>query len=312
MQLFSDRGTPSTLRNINGYSGHTYKFTKPDGSFKYVKIHIKTDQGVKTLNAAEATELSGRDPDHNVRDLFEHIERGDYPTWTVFLQVMDSEEAETYRWNIFDMTKVWSHNDYPLRPIGKLTLNLNPTNYFQDVEQAAFSPSTMVPGIASSADPMLQARMFSYPDAARYRLGPNYQQLPPNTPSSRVYSPYQRDGFPSIKGNYGSDPNYVRSSILPVSSRAVEQKDHDQWIGSVTAFTSEVTAEDFVQAAALWNVFGKTEGQQENFVDNVAGHLKDALPEVQRETFKMFSSVNSDLGLRIERATTAAFLAKPR
>lgn len=202
---------------------------------------------------------------------------------------MTPAEAETYRWNIFDMTKVWPHKDFPLQPVGKLTLNKNPENYFTDIEQAAFSPSTIVPGIAPSADPMLQARMFAYPDAARYRLGVNYQQLPCNRPVSQVYSPYQRDGAFRYTSNYGGDPNYVRSSVKTVrfqgkvGANAITQA-HEEWVANVSGFTSEVTDEDFIQAAALWEVLGKT-GLQDNFIYNISQHLGSAIPRVQQETY---------------------------
>ena len=170
--------------------------------------------------------MAGENPDYHTADLYDSIAKGDYPSWNIFFQVMEPKDAEEYRWNIFDMTKVWPHADYPLIPVGKLTLNKNvsnttsliqavltewvqPSNYFADIEQAAFSPSNMVPGLAPSADPILQARMFAYNDAARYRLGVNYQQLPCNKPVSAVYSPYQRDGFMTFGDNYGGDPNYV-------------------------------------------------------------------------------------------------------
>jgi catalase len=153
MILFSDRGTPASVRNINGYSGHTYKLVKDDGTFKYVKFHFKTNQGIKNLTRSEAAKLAGENPDAHLQDLHGSIENGDFPSWTLYVQVMEPADAETYRWNIFDMTKVWPQKDYPLRPVGKLTLNENPSNYFRDIEQAAFSPSNMVPGIAPSADP---------------------------------------------------------------------------------------------------------------------------------------------------------------
>ncbi|KAL1963316.1 hypothetical protein VTN77DRAFT_8437 [Rasamsonia byssochlamydoides] len=301
MHLLSDRGTPASVRHIHAYSGHTYKFTKPDGS-KYVKIHLKTNQGIKNLTRQEANKLNGENPNHHTQDLFEAIERGDYPSWTVYAQVMDPKDAEKYRWNIFDLTKVWPHKDYPLRPIGKMTLNENPKNYFEDIEQAAFSPSTMVPGIAASADPMLQARMFAYPDAARYRLGPNYQQLPPNAAKCPVYSPFQRDGFPSFKGNYGGDPNYVGSGVFPVVTRNIPENYHDHWVGKVTAFSSQVTDDDFVQAREMWKVLGRQPGQQDNFVDNVADFVSGAIPEVRKKTYAMFARVDADLGKRIEAA----------
>jgi catalase len=208
MQLFGNRGVPKSLRNMNGYGVHTFKFGKPtEGTFKYVKIHLKPDAGVETMTEEEAGKLAGEDPDYHVRDLYNSIEKGDFPSWTLNLQIMDPKEAENYRWNIFDPTKIWPHKDYPLVPVGKITLKKNPENYFAEVEQAAFSPSTLVPGIGPSADILLQARMFSYPDAARYRVGTNYQQLPCNR-ALHVYAPFLRDGAMTINGNYGGDPNY--------------------------------------------------------------------------------------------------------
>ena len=299
MQLFGARGVPESVRNINGYSNHTYKIGKDDGSFKYIKFHFKPDAGVVNMPAARAAELAGTDPDYHVRDMFEAIEKGDYPTWTLYFQVMDPKDAETYRWNIFDMTKIWPHSDVPLRPVGKLRLTKNPVNYFQDIEQAAFSPSTMVPGIAPSADIMLQARMFSYPDAARYRLGPNYQQLPPNAPLSKVYAPYQRDGPGTINGNYGSDPDYVRSQFKTLG-KARYQHDiaHDEWVGKITAYVSEVDEDDFEQSRMLWKLMGD-KGEQDILIDNVAGNLGKCIPDIQRDAIKIFARVDAGLGKRL-------------
>jgi len=299
MQLFGGRGVPASLRHINGFGNHTFKYGKPeDGTFKYVKIHFKPDAGVKNLSDEESVRLAGEDPDYHVKDLYNAIERGDYPTWTMYLQIMDPKEAETYRWNIFDITKIWPHKDYPLHPVGKLTLNKNPDNFFQDIEQAAFSPSTLVPGIAPSADIMLHARMFSYPDAARYRVGPNYQQLPCNR-ALKVYSPYQRDGPMRIDGNYGGDPDYVRSSFRKIRSGPADVA-HDEWVGKVSSYTSEVTDEDFEQPRELWNIF-KRNGEDKEFIDNLCNHLKSALPEVQKETIKMFARVDEEIGKRISQ-----------
>ncbi|EPE32951.1 Heme-dependent catalase-like protein [Glarea lozoyensis ATCC 20868] len=300
MHLFSDRGTPKSLRHTDAFSGHTYKFTTTDGNFHYVKIHLKTDQGIQNFKAEEATKMAGENPDHNTQDLFESISKGDFPTWTAYLQVMTPSQAETYRWNIFDMTKVWPHADFPLIPFGKLELNRNPSNYFSDIEQAAFSPSTMVPGIAPSADPMLQARMFSYPDAARYRLGVNYQLLPPNHAHSPVYSPYQRDGFANFGGNYGADPNYVRTSFRPVKVGRADTP-HEEWSGRVAAYTTEVKEVDFVQARGMWEVFGRT-GQREAFVGNVAGHLRMAEEGVRKEAVAVWAKVDEDMAKQIEAA----------
>jgi len=299
MQLFSVRGVPASLRHMNAFSNHTYELGKPDGSFKYVKMQFKPDAGIKNLPPQEALRLAGEEPDYHVTDLYDAIEKGEYPVWTLYLQIMDPKEAEVYRWNVFDMTKIWPHSDYPLQPVGKLTLNKNPSNYFQDIEQAAFSPSTMVPGVGPSADIMLQARMFSYPDAARYRLGVNYQQLPCNVPISPVYNPYQRDGPGTINGNYGADPDYVRSSLKLVRHGPKDIK-HDEWVGRVTAYSSDVTDDDFVQATDLWHLLGREEGLQKNLITNLTGHLKKAIPRVRSETIDMFARVDADLGEKIQ------------
>ncbi|KAJ9653806.1 catalase A [Neophaeococcomyces mojaviensis] len=296
MQLFGARGVPESVRNINGFGNHTYKVGKEDGSFKYIKFHFKPDAGTKEMPAAKAAELAGSDPDYHTRDLYESIERGDYPTWTLYFQVMDPSEAETYRWNIFDMTKIWPHSDYPLRPVGRLTLNKNPQNYFQDIEQAAFSPSTMVPGVAPSADIMLQARMFSYPDAARYRLGPNYQQFPNNKPLSKVYAPFQRDGPGTINGNYGADPDYIGSQFKPLGhSRYKKDIAHDMWVGEVTAYVSEVEEDDFEQARMLWRLMAE-KGEQQTLIDNLTSHMGKCQYDIKRDAIRCFARVDQKLG----------------
>ena len=301
MQLFGQRGVPESLRNVNGYGVHTFKLGKPeDGSFKYVKFHFKPDGGNVTMKQEDAVRLAGEEPDYHVKDMYNAIEKGDYPTWTLNIQVMDPKEAETYRWNIFDDTRIWPHKDFPLQPIGKLTLNKNPSNYFQDTEQAAFSPSNMVPGIGPSADIMLQARMFSYPDAARYRIGPNYQQLPCNR-AKYVYSPYQRDGPMRIDGNYGADPDYVRSSFRTVSSGGPTDVAHDEWVGKVINYTSQVTDEDFEQPKDLWKLF-KEWKQDELFISNLSGHMKKALPQVQKEAINVWAKVDQEIADRLTEA----------
>ncbi|PSS23489.1 hypothetical protein M430DRAFT_40651 [Amorphotheca resinae ATCC 22711] len=308
MMLFSNRGTPASIRNIHAFSGHTYKLTTDDG-FVYVKIHLKSDQGIKNLTQQEAERLAGQNSDYHTADLYNAIASGNYPTWTMYLQVMTPEQAENYRWNIFDITHIWPHSDFPLQPVGKLTLNRNPTNYFADIEQAAFSPSTMVPGIAPTADPMLQARMFAYPDAARYRLGVNYQQLPCNAPVSQVYTPYLRDGV-RHDNNFGGDPNYVGSKLRPihfkgrVGANGYSPGGHEEWVGRVSSYSSEVTDEDFIQSRELWKIMGKT-NQQKDFVHNVSVHLKSALPEVQAGTIKMFERVDPELGASIKKALSS-------
>ncbi|KAH8702330.1 putative catalase [Talaromyces proteolyticus] len=314
IHLFSDRGTPASLRHMNAYSGHTYKFTKEDGSFKYIKVHIKSQIGVKNLSTEEATRIAGENPDFLLQDVFDAIESGNYPTWNVYVQVMDPKEAETYKWNIFDMTKVWPHQDFPLRQIGKLTLNRNPQNYFTDIEQAAFSPSTMVPGWAPSADPMLQARMFAYPDAARYRLGTNYQMLPTNKAQAPVYCPFQRDGLMNFSNNYGDDPNYVGSSLRPTSfavnsagkGPASTITEHEKWVGEVSTFTSTLQHEDFEQARGLWNVLGREPGHQDRYIANVSSNVKNVTSkELREKVYYLYHCVDPKLGQRLKEATEA-------
>lgn len=190
----------------------------------------------------------------------------------------------------------------PLRRFGKFTLNRNVENYFAEMEQVAFSPSHMVPGVEASADPVLQSRLFSYPDTHRHRLGVNYQQIPVNRPL-RAFNPYQRDGMMAVNDNYGANPNYP-STFRNMTYKAVKpSQEHEKWAGAAVAQQLPVTEEDFVQPNGLWEVLGQQEGQQENFVNNVAGHLCAAKASVRRKTYEMFRRVNQDLGRRIEVET---------
>ncbi|KAB5542569.1 catalase [Coniochaeta sp. 2T2.1] len=298
--LFGPRGVPKSLRNVNAFGNHTFKFGKPeDGSFRYVKIHFKPVDGIKTLTEEEAVQLAGSEPDYHIKDMYNSIEEGNFPQWRMCLQVMTVEEAEKFRYNIFDITKTWPHKEFPLEEVGILTLNRNPDNYFAEVEQAAFSPSTLIPGIAPSADQMLHARMFSYPDAARYRIGPNYQQLPCNA-AKNVYSPYQRDGPMRLDGNYGADPDYVRSSFRKIRSGPADVA-HSEWVGKVQAYSSDVEDIDWEQPRILWELFKKN-GEDEVFIHNLSGHVNKALPEVQKDTIKMFAKVDEEIGKRLEEA----------
>lgn len=290
MFLFSDRGTPASLRNINGYSNHTYKLTKKDGSFHYAKIHIHSDGGIKNHTSAEATRLAGTHPDSLTQDMYDAIASSDYPTYTVSIQTLHPSVVAQCPVNIFDMTKVWPHAQYPLRPVGKLVLDKNPVNYFAEIEQAAFSPGTMVPGIAPSADPMLQARMFAYPDAQRYRLGVNYQMLPTNAAKAPVYIPTERDGKMNFGDNYSDDPNYLNSAIKPVAfDRGVNewkplQKDNYEMLNGPVAYSSQVTDEDFKQPRALWNnVMSKQPGAQDAFIANISENVAGVKREWLRE-----------------------------
>jgi catalase len=209
--VMSDRGIPSSYRHMHGFGSHTFSFINADNQRHWVKFHFKTQQGIKNLSDEQATELVGRDRESHQRDLYESIEKGDFPRWTMYIQVMPEQEAATCPYHPFDLTKVWPHGDYPLQEVGVMELNRNPENYFADVEQAAFNPANIVPGIGFSPDKMLQGRLFSYGDAQRYRLGVNHHLIPVNAPRCPVHS-YHRDGSMRVDGNAGSTLGYEPNS----------------------------------------------------------------------------------------------------
>ncbi len=204
-----DRGIPRTWRHMNGYSSHTYLWINAAGERFWVKYHFKTDQGIEFFTQDEGDQMAAADTDYHQRDLYEAIERGDFPSWTLKVQVMPFEEAKTYRFNPFDLTKVWPHGDYPLIEVGRMTLDRNPADYHTEIEQAAFEPNNLVPGIALSPDKMLLARGFSYSDAHRARLGVNYKQIPVNRPGCRCTATARTAPCASVNV---SDPVYAPNS----------------------------------------------------------------------------------------------------
>ena len=210
--LMSDRGTPYGYRHMNGYGSHTFSLINAQNEKVWVKFHFKTKQGIKNFTGGEAEEMKGKDPDFAQRDLVESIEKKDFPEWTLKIQVMTDEQAKQFPFNPFDLTKIWPHKDFPLTDVGVMELNEIPKNYFADVEQSAFAPAHVVDGISYSPDKMLQGRLLSYPDAHRYRLGVNYEQIPVNRCPYMVAN-YQRDGSMRVDGNGGSDPNYYPNSF---------------------------------------------------------------------------------------------------
>ena len=210
--LMSDRGTPDGYRHMNGYSSHTFSMVNDKNELFYCKWHFKTAQGIKNFTGDEANQMRATDMDHSQRDLFGSIEKGEFPKWNVKVQVMTEADSKTYHINPFDLTKVWPHSDYPLIDVGVMELNRNPKNYFAEIEQAAFEPRNVVPGMGFSPDKMLQARLISYPDAHRYRLGGNYQSLPVNMPKC-PFATYNRDGTMALGDNGGSSPNYEPNSF---------------------------------------------------------------------------------------------------
>lgn len=298
--LFSDRGTPRTFRNMNGYSSHTYKWYNDKGEYFWVQYHFKTEQGIDNFTGEEAERMRGLDPDCATRDLSEAIARGDYPSWRLEVQIMTPEQARDYRFNPFDITKVWPHADFPPIQVGRMVLNRNPENYFAEVEQAAFSPGNFVPGIAASPDKMLQGRLFSYHDTHRHRLGPNYHLLPVNAARGCPMHTYQRDGFMRFDDNGGSGPNYWPNSFGgPAPDPAAGEPDFEV---SGMAGRTEYSHpnDDFVQAGALYRKV-MTEQEQSNLVSNIVGHLKNAQPRIQLRQTALFYKADPEYGTRVAK-----------
>ncbi len=278
--LMSDRGTPKTWRNMNGYGSHTFMWYNAAGEKFWVKYHIKTNQGIENFTIAEAAAMVSQDPDFHLRDLHAAISRRDFPSWTVQVQVMPFEEAANYRFNPFDLTKVWPHADYPPIAIGTIRLTRNPDNYFAEIEQAAFEPANFVPGIGASPDKMLQGRLFSYQDTHRYRIGTNYLQLPVNQPRSPVHS-YNKDG--AMRYVNPPDPTYAPNSVGgPVADPSVWRGEEYHVAGEImrSAYQPHAEDDDFVQPRALWErVMSETD--QEHLVANICAHA--GAPEVTTE-----------------------------
>ena len=296
--LFSDRGTPATYRNMNGYSSHTFKWYNDKGNYFWVQYHFKTDQEIKNLTREEATRISGENPDHATQDLYEAIERGEYPSWTLEMQILTPEQAEDFSWDIFDLTKVWPHGEVPPIKIGKLMLNRNPVNYFAEVEQAAFSPGNLVPGIAASPDKMLQARLFSYHDTHMHRLGPNYHLIPVNAPKYAPENSYQRDGFMRIDANGGNGPNFWPNSSGGPAPDPTTGEPPFEVSGKAGRHPYTHTNDDFVQAGNLYrNVM--TDQDRENLVGNIVDHLSGAQKRIQLRQAAIFYMADSDYGRRV-------------
>ncbi|MDR5884867.1 catalase [Vreelandella janggokensis] len=300
--LMGDRGIPATWRHMNGYSSHTYMWVNEDGERFWVKYHFKTDQGIKCMTQQQADEMAGSDADYHRRDLFEAIERGNYPTWTLKMQIMPFDDAKTYRINPFDLTKVWPHDDYPLIDVGKLTLDRNPTDFHSQIEQAAFEPNNMVPGTGLSPDKMLLARSISYADAHRARLGVNYKHIPVNTPKSPVHS-YGQGGAMRIK--HATDPVYAPNS--KGGPKADPQRYPEDAVWSTDgqfvreAYTLRPDDDDWSQAGALVRDV-MDDAERERLVNNVVGHLSGGVTEpVLERAFEYWRNVDPDIGKRIEQ-----------
>jgi len=309
--LFGDRGLPKSFRQINGYSSHTYSFINAENQRFWIKFHFKTMQGIAFYTNREAEELVGRDRESAQRDLFGAIEQGDFPKWRVCVQVMPERDAETYHLNPFDLTKVWPHGDYPLIEVGIMELNRNPENYFAEIEQAAFEPSNVVPGISHSPDKMLQARIFSYADAHRYRIGTNYQQLPVNRPKVPVHT-YHRDGQQRFDDNYGGAVNYEPNSFGgPVQDPAFVEPPL-AISGDAARYDHRVGNDDYTQPGNLFRLMPADARQR--LMDNLAEAMQSVPTEIQRRQIGHFwradpaygEGVAQRLGLSVPESITEA------
>lgn len=301
--LMGDRGIPKTWRHMNGYSSHTYMWVNAQGEKFWVKYHFKTDQGIDFLTQEEADHLAGEDGDYHQRDLHNAIERGDYPSWTLYMQIMPFADAETYRFNPFDLTKVWPHSDYPLVKVGKMTLDRNPADFHTEIEQAAFQPNNLVPGIGPSPDKMLLGRLFSYADAHRARIGTNYQQIPVNAPQAPVHS-YSKDG--AMRYHNASDPVYAPNSKGGSHADSARSGEPAGWHTSgqmvQEAYTKHRDDDDFGQAGTLVREV-MDDAARERLVSNVAGHLSKGVTEpVLQRAFEYWRNIDKDIGDRIEKA----------
>jgi catalase len=288
--LFSNRGTPDGYRKMNGYGSHTYSFINADNERFWVKFHLKTQQGNHTLRADEATKLAGENPDYATEDLFNAINKGDYPKWTMYVQIMPELEAESYHINPFDVTKVWPHSDYPLIEVGVLELNKNPENYFAEVEQAAFSPSNKVPGISFSPDKMLQGRLFSYPDTQRHRLGVNYNTLPINKAKIEVNNNY-RNGSMRYDDNGGASTNYEPSHFASVTQTNEVNEPPYKIDGDADRYAYDTSLEaDTAQAGALYRLMEAHE--QADLVENIANAMSGVPEEIIRLQLSYFKAAD--------------------
>lgn len=278
--VMSDRGIPDGYRHMHGFSSHTYSFINEAGERFWCKMHFRTQQGIKNLTDDEAAKLISEDRESSQADLYDAIERGDFPKWTMYVQIMPEEEAKTYRFHPFDLTKVWSKKDYPLIEVGEFELNRNADNYFAEIEQAAFAPSNLVPGISISPDRMLQARLFSYADAQRYRLGVNHHQIPVNAPKCPVHT-FHRDGAMRVDGNKGSETHYEPNSYgalqeQPQYAEPASDMTKYQEIASVADHWDYRADDDnyYEQPGDLFRLM--TPEQQQALFNNTAAAIKGA------------------------------------
>ncbi|GAA4588243.1 catalase [Planotetraspora phitsanulokensis] len=311
--LMSDRGTPRTWRNMNGYSSDTYMWENAAGEKFWVKYHFKTEQGIQNMTDAEAKAMFGQDLDYHRRDLREAIDREDYPSWRLEMQIMPYEDAAGYRFNPFDITKVWPHKDYPTIPIGRMVLDRNPENFFAQIVQATFDVANFVPGIGPSPDRMVLGRMFAYADSARYRIGPNYAQLPVNQPISEVHN-YNKDA-PMRYFHSGSQPVYAPNSYGGPKADPQRYRDPSWFVEPAeimrTAYAAHRDDDDFIQPGTLYRQV-MTPTDRDHLIGNIVWHLSQGVEHfIQERAVKDYwAKVDSDLGARIAHELGLAAVAR--
>ncbi|MEV5127447.1 catalase [Streptomyces decoyicus] len=299
--LMGDRGIPKTYRHMNGYGSHTYMWVNAGGEKFWIKYHFKTDQGIDFLTQEDADRIAGEDGDYHRRDLFEAIDGGNAPSWTLYVQVMPFGDAPDYRFNPFDLTKVWPHGDYPLIEVGRMTLNKNPEDYFIHIEQAAFEPSNMVPGVGPSPDKMLLGRLFSYADTHRYRIGPNYAQLPPNRPHVPVHS-YAKDGPMRYEPSRAARP-YAPNSYGGPAADTLRYGEPAGWEtgGEMVreAYTLRRDDDDFGQPGTMVRQV-LDDAARDRLVGNVSGHLLNGVSRpVLDRALQYWRNIDKNVGDRI-------------
>lgn len=299
--VMSERGIPKSFRHMHGFGSHTYSFLNAANERTWVKFHFRTQQGIENLSDAEAEGLIGRDRETHHRDLFESIGRGDFPRWTLFIQVMTEEQAKTFPFNPFDLTKVWPKKEFPLIEVGVMELNRNPDNVFAEIEQAAFTPANIVPGIGYSPDKMLQARLFSYGDAQRYRLGVNHHHIPVNAPRCPVHS-YHRDGAMRTDGNLGGTPTYWPNSKGEWADQPQLNEPPLELSGAADHWDHRVDDDHYQQPGDLFRMM--TAAQKQALFDNTARAMGDARTEVKQRHIDNCAKADPDYGRGVAEAVT--------
>ena len=306
--LFSNRGTPVGFRHMHGFGSHTFRFINAKNEVHYVKLHWITAQGIKNFTAKEANDQRAVDPDFSRNDLRKAIDDKNFPVWKFCIQAMPEHVAETYKWNVFDVTKVWPHSDYPLIPVGTMTLNRNPQNFFAEVEQAAFAPSNMPPGIEASFDKMLQGRLFSYADTHRHRLGGNFDQIPINCPFRTTVNSNERDGFLRGNGNHGAKINFEPNTPEPFTFSEKSKLSTLPVRGLIQRWKPAHPSSDFDQAGNLYRKV-LSDFDREHLVMNIVNDLKNAKKLYQERQVKIFYKCDPELGNRIAKSLGISVLS---